>query len=153
MGGVEVDARGQLHCPAALPPGKEPSVTFDRRLGGPQNWSRWRGEEEYLAPTRTRNLNHRPSSPVACRYTDWAIAAAIELREHLQTLCTIILSDNSERSSNVEARHEARGAIVTEPRYWRLSFLPVNKGRRFASPQPYGKRVSRTLCKCLGETR
>jgi len=28
---------GQLHAPAALPPGKEPLVPIDRRLGGPQS--------------------------------------------------------------------------------------------------------------------
>jgi hypothetical protein len=28
---------GQLHAPAALPPGKEPPVPIDKKLGGPQD--------------------------------------------------------------------------------------------------------------------
>jgi len=31
-----MEVSGQLHPPAALPPGKEPLVTMDRRVGGPQ---------------------------------------------------------------------------------------------------------------------
>jgi hypothetical protein len=30
-----MEVSGQLHVPAALPPGKEPLVSLDRRLGGP----------------------------------------------------------------------------------------------------------------------
>jgi hypothetical protein len=41
-----------------------------RRLGGPQNWARRRGEDKNLAPTGTRT----PTS-VANRYTDYAIPA------------------------------------------------------------------------------
>jgi hypothetical protein len=36
---------GQLHAPAALPPGKEPQYPLDRWLGGPQSRS-GRGDEE-----------------------------------------------------------------------------------------------------------
>jgi hypothetical protein len=40
-----MEVSGQLHAPAALPPGKEPLVPTDRRLGGPQ--SRYgRGDEQ-----------------------------------------------------------------------------------------------------------
>jgi hypothetical protein len=43
---------GQLHAPAALPPGRSPQYTFlDRRPGGPQNRSARRGEEKIFAPT------------------------------------------------------------------------------------------------------
>jgi hypothetical protein len=36
----------QLYAPAALPPGKEPLVPLDRRLGGPQKRSGHGGEEK-----------------------------------------------------------------------------------------------------------
>jgi len=35
-----MDVSGQLHVPAALPPGKEPRYPLDRRLNGPQSRSR-----------------------------------------------------------------------------------------------------------------
>jgi len=34
-----MEVSGQLHAPAALPPGKEPWYPLDRRLGGPQSRS------------------------------------------------------------------------------------------------------------------
>jgi hypothetical protein len=40
---------GQLHAPAALPPGKEP-LALDRRLGGAQNWSECSVEEKNSQP-------------------------------------------------------------------------------------------------------
>jgi hypothetical protein len=39
---------GQLHAPTALPPGKEPLVRIDRRLGGPQSRSGRREEEKII---------------------------------------------------------------------------------------------------------
>jgi len=41
---------GQIHDPAALPPGKEPLVPLDRRLGGPQRRSGRGGEEKNTQP-------------------------------------------------------------------------------------------------------
>jgi hypothetical protein len=40
-----MEVSGQHHAPAALPPGKEPLVPIDRRLGGPQS-SSGRGDVE-----------------------------------------------------------------------------------------------------------
>jgi hypothetical protein len=40
----------QFHAPAALPPGKEPLVPIDRRLGGPQSRSGRCGEEKNSEP-------------------------------------------------------------------------------------------------------
>jgi hypothetical protein len=34
-----MEVSGQLHAPAALPPGKSPWYPLDRRLGGPQSRS------------------------------------------------------------------------------------------------------------------
>jgi hypothetical protein len=48
---------------------KSPRYPFDRRLGGPQSQSGWRGEEKILDPSGTRTPTPRPAS----RYTDWAI--------------------------------------------------------------------------------
>jgi hypothetical protein len=44
-----MEVSGQLHAPAALPPGKAPRYPMDRRLGGPQSWSGRRGVEKNLA--------------------------------------------------------------------------------------------------------
>jgi hypothetical protein len=41
-----MEVSGRLHAPAALPPGKEPLVPLDRRLGGPQSRSGRGGEEK-----------------------------------------------------------------------------------------------------------
>jgi hypothetical protein len=41
-----MEVSGQLHAPAALPPGKEPLIPTDRRLDGPQSWSGRGGEEK-----------------------------------------------------------------------------------------------------------
>jgi hypothetical protein len=44
-----MEVSGQLHTPAALPPGKEPRrYPLDRRLGGPQSRSGLRGEKNNL---------------------------------------------------------------------------------------------------------
>jgi hypothetical protein len=41
-----MEVSGQLHAPAALPPGKDPQYALDRRLGGPQSRSGRGGEEK-----------------------------------------------------------------------------------------------------------
>jgi hypothetical protein len=62
----EVEVSGQLHAPAALPPGKSPWYQLDRRLGGPQRKYE-HCEQKNLSPARIRT----PAvQPVACRYTD-----------------------------------------------------------------------------------
>jgi hypothetical protein len=38
--------RGQIHAPAALPPGKEPRYPLDRRLGGPKR-EEYRTDKKY----------------------------------------------------------------------------------------------------------
>jgi hypothetical protein len=40
-----MEVSGQLHGPAALPPGKERQYSLDRMLGGPQSRSGCGGEE------------------------------------------------------------------------------------------------------------
>jgi hypothetical protein len=45
-----MEVSGQLHGPAALPPGKEPWFPLDRRLGGPQSRSGRGGEEKNSQP-------------------------------------------------------------------------------------------------------
>jgi hypothetical protein len=46
-----MEVSGQLHAPAALPPGKAPSwYPLDRKLGGPQNRSGRGGEEKNSQP-------------------------------------------------------------------------------------------------------
>jgi hypothetical protein len=63
-----MEASGQLHVPAALPPGKELQYPLDRRLGGPQSRSGHGGEERNFQPL----LGREPSinQPIAQRYTN-----------------------------------------------------------------------------------
>jgi hypothetical protein len=68
----QLEESGQLHAPAALPPGKEPRYPSDRRLGGLQRRSGRRGEDKILYPTGTQTP--APCRP-ASRYTDCAIQA------------------------------------------------------------------------------
>jgi hypothetical protein len=45
-----MEVSGQLHAPAALPPGKGLLVPLDRRLGEPQSRSEHSGEEKNSQP-------------------------------------------------------------------------------------------------------
>jgi hypothetical protein len=66
---------GQLHTPAALSRGKEPRYPFDKRLVGPRAGLDY--VEKILDPNRTRTPTPRSSSPIASRYTDYAIPALV----------------------------------------------------------------------------
>jgi hypothetical protein len=62
-----MEVSGQLHAPAALPPGKEPQVPLDRRLDGPQRRSGRRcRREKFTAPP---GIEPRSSSPGICYCT------------------------------------------------------------------------------------
>jgi hypothetical protein len=65
---------GQLHAPAALPPGKRPRYSFDRRLGGPQSRSGRYGEVKIFTLSGLEFPSPLVVQPVASRYTDWAIS-------------------------------------------------------------------------------
>jgi hypothetical protein len=54
-----MEVSGQLHSSAALLAEKEPRYTQERRLGGPQNRSRRRGEENIFDPNGTRTPTPR----------------------------------------------------------------------------------------------
>jgi hypothetical protein len=56
------EVSGQLHAPAALPPGKSPCYLLDRSLGGPQSRSGHSSGEEKI-PSPCRDSNSRSSSP------------------------------------------------------------------------------------------
>jgi hypothetical protein len=58
-----LEVSGQLHAPAALPPGKSPRYPLYRRLGGPQSRSGQHEEEKILDPTGTRTSTSQSSSP------------------------------------------------------------------------------------------
>jgi hypothetical protein len=62
-----MEVSGQLHAPAALPPGKEPWYPLHRKLGGSQSRSGRGGEEKDCQPL----LRLEPSmfQPVAQCYT------------------------------------------------------------------------------------
>jgi hypothetical protein len=74
-----MEVNGQLHAPAALPPGKEPLYPLDRRLGGPQSHSGRGGEEKNSQPPPGIEHGSPIVRPVAQRYTDWAITAPPKL--------------------------------------------------------------------------
>jgi hypothetical protein len=62
-----MEVSGQLHAPTALPQGKEPLVSMDRRLGGPQSRSGRGGEQKNSQPLP--GLESPIIQPVAQRYT------------------------------------------------------------------------------------
>jgi hypothetical protein len=70
---MEVD--GQLHAPIALPLGKSPRYTLDRKLSGPRSRLELYGEETNLASAGKQTL---AIQPVARRYTDWAIPPPLQ---------------------------------------------------------------------------
>jgi hypothetical protein len=84
-----LEVSDQLHAPAALPPGKEPPVPLDRRLGGPQSRSGRHGEEKILTPTGTRNSEPSVLRFLASRYTDCAIPAPVSCEVRTELLCII----------------------------------------------------------------
>jgi hypothetical protein len=61
---------GQLHAPAALPPGKSPRYPFYRRLGGPQSRSGRYGEVKMTLSGLDLSPPPLVVQPVASRYTD-----------------------------------------------------------------------------------
>jgi hypothetical protein len=64
-----MEVSGQLHDPAALPPGKEPRYPLDRRLCGPKSRSESGGEEKNSQPRRESNPRTSIVQPVDQRYT------------------------------------------------------------------------------------
>jgi hypothetical protein len=50
-----MEVSDELHVPAALPPGKEPPVPLNRRLGKPQNRSGRCGVKKNLLPLLESN--------------------------------------------------------------------------------------------------
>jgi hypothetical protein len=67
---------GQLHAPAALPPGKKPLYPLDRTGWTPEPvWKNQRRENSW--PYRDLNFNPLVIPPVATHYTDYAILVPI----------------------------------------------------------------------------
>jgi hypothetical protein len=62
-----MEVSGQLHVPPALPPGKEPLVSMDRRMGESQTRSGRGGEEKNFYPLP--GLEPLITQAVAQRYT------------------------------------------------------------------------------------
>jgi hypothetical protein len=94
---------GQLQAPAALPPGKDPLVSLDRRLGGPQSRSGRGGEEKNSQPRRESNPRTPIVQPVAQCYTDWAITA-LNLMFFLTKTCNLKATEISINSLQI-TRH------------------------------------------------
>jgi hypothetical protein len=62
-----MEVSGKFHAPAALLPGKEPRYPLYRRLGGPQDRSRYGGED--INSQSLPGLEPPIIQPVAQRYT------------------------------------------------------------------------------------
>jgi hypothetical protein len=68
-----MDASGQLHVPAALPPGKDPSYPLVGGWVGPKAVLDAVVKRKIPSPRRESNPRTPIDQPVAQRYTDWAI--------------------------------------------------------------------------------
>jgi hypothetical protein len=70
-----VEVNGQLHAPAALPPGKDPTISIASEAGWPPQpiWALWRSKN--LLPYRDSNSEPLVAQPVASPYTNCAIPA------------------------------------------------------------------------------
>jgi hypothetical protein len=70
-----LEVSGQLHTPAALPPGKEPPVPIREEIGwAPEPvWTTWRRENSW--PYWDSSSDPSVVQPVASRYTDCVIPA------------------------------------------------------------------------------
>jgi len=77
---------GQLHTPAALPPGKRRYPMY-RRLGGPQGRSR-RVRKIFSSP----GFDPRAFQNFASRYTDWAIPAHLNACHGVTILVIVLLN-------------------------------------------------------------
>jgi hypothetical protein len=53
-----MEVSGQLHASTALPRGKSPRCSLDRRLGGPADpvWTLWKRKKSYTSGNRTRAI-------------------------------------------------------------------------------------------------
>jgi hypothetical protein len=80
-----LEVSGQLHAPAALPPGKSPRYPFYRRFGGPQSRSGRYGEVKIFYPTGTRT----PAHPLVnkcicpCKFVEPLLKQPAEVKEKL----------------------------------------------------------------------
>jgi hypothetical protein len=75
-----MEVSGQLHAPAALPPGKEPQFPLDRRLGGPKSRSGRGGEEKNSQPQpgiEPKNPDRPARSPALYRLSCYGSGMAV----------------------------------------------------------------------------
>jgi L,D-peptidoglycan transpeptidase YkuD (ErfK/YbiS/YcfS/YnhG family) len=64
---------GQLQAQAALPPGKEPSVSIGQEAGWAPDPTSTTWKREKSCPYRDSNYDHSAVQAVASHYTHWAI--------------------------------------------------------------------------------
>jgi hypothetical protein len=101
------------------PWGSSPQYPLDRRLGGPQSWSGFYGEEKNLAPVG----NYIPAvPPLASCYTDWATGSFLILLQ-LQFSHVVSLL-HTQLSSHPQTRP---GSKPQDPRFliWRLHIWSI----------------------------
>jgi hypothetical protein len=94
-----LEVSGQLHAPAALPPGKEPPVPIGQEVGWTSEPVKWK----FLTPPGLEQ-DSSVVQPVASRYTDCAIPAPGKTR--VQEL-KWYLSDQKKNIYIYELRHWA----------------------------------------------
>jgi hypothetical protein len=92
----------QLHVPATSLPGKESRYPLDRRLGGPQSWSGYRGEK-IPSPCWDLNPDHPARSPVKCYTTELSRLLAMPVFQSNAFRRSIYLTYNLLRPSRSAA--------------------------------------------------
>jgi hypothetical protein len=91
-----LEVSGQLHAPAALPPGKEPRYPLDGTLGGPQSRS---GRGENSCPYWDSNSDPSVIQPIASPYSDYASPV---LNEMVQIAINYKLRRTNSKIYNIE---------------------------------------------------
>jgi hypothetical protein len=87
----------QFHAPAALPPGKDPRLPLERRLGGPQSRSGRREEKIMTIPGLKLRPFYRPARSQSLYRLRYLGSLKKKLNEELIPYFPLIMSGNGQK--------------------------------------------------------